>query len=186
MTGTSYASIWRGLSALGIPLPAALSPWERRDLIVAHFGELSMSAKNPIRILKTHSVNYTDAQGEAQTREFRTTGPNGAMKIHPGQSVFLGMVTLLIAIQTPLGEIIQVLQGLVARIRVDGEVVLEPSLRKEEWFDSDGNSRPGSLVFDLVGDESRIALAALACKSIPALAKRVKSARAALVKRAAA
>ena len=143
------------------------------------------ASKQTVKVIPSHSVTYTDSAGETQTREFRTSGPNGAMKIHPGQSVFLGMVTLLIAIQTPLGEIVQILTGLCARIRVDGEVVLEPTLRKDEWFDDEGNSRKGALVFDLIGDESRIALGAIACKGIPALAKRVKSARAALVKRAA-
>ncbi|KKL54793.1 hypothetical protein LCGC14_2261880, partial [marine sediment metagenome] len=83
------------------------------------------------------------------------------------------------------GEIIEVRQGLNARIRVDGEVVLEPTLRRDDWFDKDEVSHVGGMVFDLIGDESRIAFAALACKAIPALAKRVKSARAALVKRSA-
>ncbi len=49
----------------------------------------------------------------------------------------------------------------------------------------DGSERPGAMIFDLVGDESRIALATLATKQVPAFAKRVKSARAALAKRAA-
>ncbi len=144
-----------------------------------------MSKTQSVKVIPSHSVTFTDPEGNEQTREFRTSGPNGAMKIHPGQSVFLGMVTLVISIGTPLGEIVQVLAGLCARIRVDGEVVLEPTLRKDEWFDDEGNSRKGALVFDLIGDESRIALAAIACKGIPALAKRVKSARAALAKRAA-
>jgi hypothetical protein len=107
------------------------------------------------------------------------------MKLHPGNSAFLGMITLVTSTATPHGEIVEVRSGLCARIRVDGEVVVEPTLRKDEWFDDEGNSRKGALVFDLIGDESRIALAAIACKGIPALAKRVKSARAALAKRAA-
>lgn len=144
-----------------------------------------MSAKQTVKVIPSHTVTYTDPDGNPQTRVFQTSGPNGAMKIHPGQSVFLGMVTLVLSIATPFGEIIQVLSGLCARIRVDGEVVLEPTLRKEEWFDGEGNSHPGAYVFDFVGDESRIALAQIACKGIPALAKRVKSARAALLKRAA-
>ncbi len=144
-----------------------------------------MSKTQSVKVIPSHSVTFTDSEGNEQTREFRTSGPNGAMKLHPGNSAFLGMVTLVISIGTPLGEIIQVLSGLCARIRVDGEVVLEPTLRKDEWFDDEGNSRKGTLVFDLIGDESRIALAAIACKGIPALAKRVKSARAALLKRAA-
>jgi hypothetical protein len=95
------------------------------------------------------------------------------------------MLTLLVGITTPHGEVLTVLNGVCARIRVDGEVVVEPTLRAEEWFDDSGESRKGKLIFDLVGDESRIALAHAACKGIPALAKRVKSARAALAKRAA-
>ncbi len=146
---------------------------------------MSAAKQSIVKVIPSHSVTYTDPEGNPQTREFRTSGPNGAMKIHPGQSVFLGMVTLVLSIATPLGEIVQVLSGLCARIRVDGEVVLEPTLRKDEWFDDEGIARQGALVFDLIGDESRIALAAIACKGIPALAKRVKSARAALVKRAA-
>ncbi len=142
-------------------------------------------SKQTVKVIPSHSVTYTDPEGNEQTREFRTSGPNGAMKIHPGNSVFLGMVTLVLSIATPLGEIVTVLAGLCARIRVDGEVVLEPTLRKDEWFDDEGNARKGALAFDLIGDESRIALAAIACKGIPALAKRVKSARAALLKRAA-
>jgi hypothetical protein len=144
-----------------------------------------MSKVNPLRVIASHEVNYTDTDGNPQTREFRTSGPNGAMKIHPGGSVFLGMLTLLVGIATPHGEIIQTLNGICARIRVDGEVVVEPTLRAEEWFDDSGESRKGKLIFDLVGDESRVALAAAAVKGIPALAKRVKSARAALAKRAA-
>jgi hypothetical protein len=144
-----------------------------------------MSKVNPLRVIASHTVNYTDHEGNAQTRDFRTSGPNGAMKIHPGNSVFLGMLTLLVGIATPLGEIIVVLTGICARIRVDGEVVVEPTARAEEWFDDNGESRKGKLIFDLVGDESRIALGACAVKGIPALAKRVKSARAALAKRAA-
>ena len=144
-----------------------------------------MSKLQTVKVIPSHSVTYTDSAGETQTREFRTTGPSGAMKIHPGQSVFLGMITLVTETETPHGKIVEVRAGLCARIRVDGEVVLEPTLRKDEWFDDEGNSRQGALVFDLIGDESRIALAAIACKGIPALAKRVKSARAALVKRAA-
>jgi hypothetical protein len=144
-----------------------------------------MSKTQTVKVIPSHSVTYTDAQGETQTREFRTSGPNGAMKLHPGNSAFLGMITLVTSTATPHGEIVEVRSGLCARIRVDGEVVVEPTLRKDEWFDDEGNSRKGALVFDLIGDESRIALAAIACKGIPALAKRVKSARAALAKRAA-
>jgi hypothetical protein len=144
-----------------------------------------MATKNPLRVIASHIVNYSDTDGNPQTREFRTSGPNGAMKIHPGGSVFLGMLTLLVGIATPHGEIIQVLTGICARIRVDGEVVVESTVRADEWFDDAGESRKGKLIFDLVGDESRIALANAAVKGIPALAKRVKSARAALAKRAA-
>jgi len=144
-----------------------------------------MSAKSTVKVIPSHSVSYTDSEGNEIERTFSTTGPNGGMKIHPGGSVFLGMLTLVTATATPHGEIVEVRAGLCARIRVDGEVVVEPTLRKEEWFDADGNSHPGAYVFDLIGDESRIAFAALACKAIPALAKRVKSARAALVKRSA-
>lgn len=144
-----------------------------------------MSKPQTVKVIPSHSVTFTDPEGNEQTREFRTSGPNGAMKLHPGGSAFLGMVTLVTATATPHGEIVEVRAGLCARIRVDGEVVLEPTLRKDEWFDDEGNARKGALCFDLIGDESRIALAAIACKGIPALAKRVKSARAALAKRAA-
>jgi len=144
-----------------------------------------LSAKTAIRVLASHVVNYTDHEGNPQEKEFRTSGPNGAMKIHPGGSVFLGMLSLIVATPTTHGEIVSLYHGVCARIRVDGEVVVEPTLRGDEWFDDNGESRKGKLSFDLLGDESRIALAAVAVKGIPALAKRVKSARAALAKRAA-
>lgn len=143
-----------------------------------------MPVKNALKILASHVVNFTDREGTAQERTFRTS-INGAMKLHPGGSAFLGMVTLVLSIGTPCGEIVQVLTKLVARIRVDGECVLEASARGDSWFADDGSERPGAMIFDLVGDESRIALAALATKQVPAFAKRVKSARAALAKRAA-
>ena len=142
------------------------------------------AAKSVLKILASYVVSFTDREGNPQERTFRTS-INGDMKIHNGGSVFLGMVTLCLGIATPLGEIVMVLTKLVARIRVDGELVLEPQTRGDSWFNSDGEERPGAMVYDLVGDESRIALAKLAEKQIPAFAKRVKSARAALVKRAA-
>jgi len=143
-----------------------------------------MSAKKLVSIIASHVVNFTNRDGEAQEKTFRTS-VNGAMKLHPGGSAFLGMVTLVLSIPTPAGEIVTVLSKLVARIRVDGECVLEPSARGDSWFSDDGTERPGAMIFELVGDESRIGLAALATKQVPAFAKRVKSARAALAKRAA-
>jgi len=185
VVGTSSAGLWEGDTQEGIPpYPVAVTV-TASGFTLKKIGAYMSAKKATFRVIPVHSVTYTDSDGEEQTKEFRTSGPNGAMKIHPGGSVFLGMLTLLVAISTPSGEVLQVLSGICARIRRDGEVVLEPTLRKEEWFDGNGNAHPGAYVFDFVGDETRIALGAVACKAIPALAKRVKSARAALVKRAA-
>ncbi len=146
-----------------------------------------MSTKT-MKIIPKHIVNYTDSNGDAQERVFETR-VNGKGKLYEGGSAFIAMVTLVLLIPSAAGEIVLVLSKLVARIRVDGELVLEPKVadvRGPSWFDTDGNERPGAMLYDLVGDESRIALAKLAEKQIPAFAKRVKSARAALLKRAEA
>ena len=52
-------------------------------------------------------------------------------------------------------------------------------------MDEDGDEQKSGMYCDLIGDESRIALAKVAEKTLPAFAKRVKSARFALAKRAA-
>ncbi len=145
-----------------------------------------MSAPIP-KIVASHTITYTDRDGNPQERIFRSS-INGNMKIHSGGSVYLGTCTLMLLVPTTLGDILVSMSKLVARIRVDGECVLEPDqkkLRDVSWFDDDGNEQPGGMFYDLIGDESRIALAKVAEKTLPAFAKRVKSARAALAKRAA-
>lgn len=147
-----------------------------------------MSAvKNAVKVITKHVINYTDRDGNAQEKTF-STRINGNAKLYPGGSAFLCMVTLCLSIPTPAGTIIQVLTKLVARIRVDGELVLEvdrEKVRGESWFDTNGDEKPGGMIYDLVGGESSIALAALLLKGHAPFAKRVKSARAALAKRAA-
>ena len=148
-----------------------------------------MGSKNPIRVIlgKTpHTENYTDSEGKDASKSFFTTGPNGAVSLKPGGSVFCGMLTLVLGIMTPLGEIVMVLEGCVARIRVDGEFVIEPTLRKDDFFpQGEVTAQRGGFVHNLIGDVSRVALGEIARKSIPALAKNVKTARAQLAKRAA-
>jgi len=140
-----------------------------------------MSAKKNLSIIDSYTYTYTAKSGEEVEKTVSTRGPNGAMKIHPKGSVFLGYVTLVLDVC----GIIFALEGATARIRTDGLFVVEPKTRSEEWFDSDGNSHLGSFAWDALGDENRVALAVQCAKRFPALAKREKSARAALAKRAA-
>jgi hypothetical protein len=139
-----------------------------------------MSAKT-IEILPSYSYTYVNRDGETVEKTVTTRGPNGAMKLHPGGSAYLGMLTLCASVC----GVVLVLEGIVARIRVDGAFVLEPTKRDEEWFDGNGVSHPGGFIFEIAGDESRQEFAKQVAKQIPALAKRVKSARAAIAKRAA-
>jgi hypothetical protein len=136
-----------------------------------------------IKVLKTHTVSYNDREGTPQTRDFSSTGPNGRMEIKAGGSAYLGKLTLVVA----LGSFVTIMQGLIARIRVDGTFVIEPTKRDPDWFPpGEDVARRGAHIVDFLGDESRNELAVAAAKALPELAKRYKSASAELAKRAAA
>ncbi len=141
--------------------------------------------KVSVKVVKSHTVKYTDRDGIDQSIDYKTNGPNGGMKIHSGGSCYIGTVSAV----CNFAGIVMILHKIVVRIRVDGTLVAEPQLRKDDYFetDDDGNevSRTGALVFDFLGDESRVEFAEQLRVAIPALAKRIKSARAALAKRAA-
>ena len=141
--------------------------------------------KNPIRVILSHVIAYTDRAGEAAERSFRTA-LNGDLKIHDGGSVYLGTLDVVFAIATPFGETIVMLRKLVCRIRVDGVFVMEPQIRKDEWINDAGEGCIGALAFDLLGDESRNSFAESIAAGLPVLAKRVKSAREYLKKHAVA
>lgn len=139
--------------------------------------------KSPIHVVPSFTYAFTRRDGSEGERTL-STRVNGAMKLHDGGSVFLGIMTLVLGIETPFGESIVSLDGVVARIMVDGTLTLEPKHRKDSYFDDKGEERPGGFVFELGSAETRNALAQVAA-TFPPLAKRIKSARAALEKRSA-
>jgi len=141
-----------------------------------------MSVKAKLAILKSFVVSFV-RDGEEQEVEIRSHGPEGTMRIHPGGSVYLGTMDLLLS----LAGIVTCVRGVVFRIRAsDGEIVAETknTYRAESYFVND-EAVEGNLCWEFLGDESRIAVAQEACKTFPALATLVKTARAELKRRAA-
>ena len=144
-----------------------------------------MPAKVKIAILKSFLLSYVK-DGETVEQEIRSYGPEGTMKIHPGGSVFLGVMDLLIS--STLG--VTLLRGVIFRIRAsDGQVVAETKndYRADPYFDkTSGEAVQGKLCWEFIGDDTRFAIATEACKTFPALAKLVKIAREEIARRKAA
>ena len=137
------------------------------------------------RIIRKHTVNYNDSDGEAQTFDYASRF-NGNVSVKPGGSVFLCMLTLVLSIPTEFGELIEVLEKLVARVTVDGSVVIEPTERLDDYMvtlpgTSEEVSRPGRFVYNLVNRE---VLVEMCKKSLPGFSKRVKLGLAAHAKKA--
>ena len=142
-----------------------------------------MAAKIKLAILKSFVLSFVKDTEEVE-KEIRSSGPHGKMKIHDGGSVYLGTMDLLLS----LGGIVTMVRGVILRIRAsDGEVVAETknSYRAESYFNRDNEEVAGQLCWEFIGDETRIAVAQEACKTFPALAKLVKTARKELERRAA-
>jgi hypothetical protein len=139
--------------------------------------------KSALVVLKSFLISYVDRDGAEKEQEIKSHGPYGTMTFHPGGSVYLGTMDLVLSV----AGCVTLLRGVILRIRAsDGALVAETkdSQRAESRIVDNAEVR-GNLCWELIGDESRIIVAAAAVAAIPALATRVKTAQKELARRAA-